>query len=469
MRALLLIAAAIPALADTGNAVCARCHAAIAKKYALTGMAQSSGRVGQSAFKEEFGHPNVTPSYQLQIGDATRQLLYYLGSGHIGRSYLFRKGDQLFQSPFSYYSAPKEWNTSPGYENRPYPELTRVVEPACLQCHTTPTRPFVDTGVTCERCHGPGERHAAQPAKTNIINPKKLEAEQRDSVCAQCHLTGAARFARANRERGTYTPGARLRDSVTVFVWASRGGVEPTATSHFEKLARSQCRQKAGEKLWCGTCHEAHTDSTTGHYNQQCQSCHQQKPCSSAGAGNNCIECHMPKRAAAQSVEHLAFTDHSIPRRPVPPSDQKGESVQEFWTGQSNPRDTAMANAIANLPGAHEQLKSAAPANPTDIPLQLQLAQAHDRAGDDPQAAKIYEQILKLDPTNTTALINLGTHKIKTGSPKEAMSLWLRALARNPALIGARMNLAVAQYQSGDPAAAQATLKLLHDYEPLHK
>lgn len=104
-----MLIAALPVWADTGNAVFARCHAAIDRQYAQTGMVQSSGRTGAPGFKESFGHANVTSTYELQLGGATRQLECFLGSGRIGRSYLFRKNGQLVQSPLSYYSEPKKW------------------------------------------------------------------------------------------------------------------------------------------------------------------------------------------------------------------------------------------------------------------------------------------------------------------------------------------------------------------------
>ena len=458
MRALLVFIAALPVWADTGNAVCARCHAAIARQYAQTGMAQSSGRTGAPGFKEAFGHLNVTSNYELQLGGASRQLEWFLGSGRIGRSYLFRKNGQLFQSPLSYYSEPKKWDISPGYENKPYMELTRAVEPACLQCHTSRDRPFRDPGVTCERCHGPGDQHAAQPTKRNIVNPVKLPAEQRDSVCAQCHLTGAARVARMG---GAYTPGGKLSDSIAVFV---ADASDVSATSHFEKLARSRCKQVSGNKLWCGSCHTPHADSTPAHYREQCQSCHAPGACK-ANAGDDCIACHMPKRAGAQSISHLAFTDHAIPRRARAAVDPPASgTLKEFWTGIANPRDTALAYAAAGLDSAYPLLEEAAKTSPKDIPLLIQLAQFSQEE----KSAALYTQILQLDPANTTAAVNLGIHQLRQGKSKEAMALWLRALTRNPSLIGARLNLAVAQYQSGDPAAARLSLKAVLDYEPEH-
>lgn len=41
-------------------------------------------------------------------------------------------------------------------------------------------------GVTCERCHGPGSAHQANPTKTNILT---LPGSGSPTVCAQCHGT----------------------------------------------------------------------------------------------------------------------------------------------------------------------------------------------------------------------------------------------------------------------------------------
>jgi hypothetical protein len=475
MRYLLALACALPALSDTGNAVCARCHSEIARQYARTGMARTSGRTGSAG--ERFGHPAITPDFRLHAGGVERKLEWFLGSGTIGRSYLFRKGSQLFQAPYSYYSSPGKWDVSPGYESKPFPELTRTVEPACLQCHASrlqpfsAPQPFLEPGVSCERCHGPGEKHAASPAKHNIVNPARLPAEQRDSVCAQCHLTGAARIARPGRLRGSFTPGEKLSDSIAVFV---QPGAAVSATSHFEKLAASRCRQASGDKLWCGTCHTPHADSSPSHYRQQCQSCHPAGACKGS-TSQDCTGCHMPKRTGERSISHLAFTDHSIPRRVAsPPPSKTIPALKEFWTGSATSRDTAMAYAVAAAtePGlqaaALDRLQAAAALSPTDVPLLAQLAQLLDRLGQEQPAAEIYSRILQLDPSHTAAAVNLGTWRIRNGNPKDAIALWLRALASDPSLIGARLNLAVAQFQSGDRAAARRSLLTVLDYEPEH-
>lgn len=487
MRPLLLLAAALPLLGDTGNAVCARCHADIARRYAATPMARTSGATGGSLQMERFasataGAARVSPEFRLELttptGTVARQLAWFLGSGHIGRSYLFRHGTQWFQSPLSYYSVPAKWDRSPGYETLPFLEMTRVVEPACLQCHASRVQPpsapqpFLDAGVSCERCHGPGEAHAARPAPTNIVQPARLAPEARDSVCAQCHLTGAARIARAGKERGSFRAGERLRDHVAIFVSAGEAPAGATATSHFEKLSRSRCRTAAGDRLGCATCHSPHAEATPATYNRQCQTCHTPSACK-ANAGPECIGCHMPKASA--SLEHLVFTDHAIPRRPTPAAAPPPiTALREFWSGAAAPRDTALAyaTAAATSPAlrmeAYRLLQAAAPAGSRDVALLAQLAQFHERMGKPDQATALWERILTIDPGHSTAAVNLGIVRIRAGRRAEAIALWKKALARNPAQTGVYLNLAVAHYQAGEREAARATLQTLLDLEPEH-
>jgi hypothetical protein len=119
------------------------------------------------------------------------------------------------------------WRLAFGYQTYAYPYLTRPITPACLDCHASElatvaltqnryaTPPFGEGGIGCERCHGAGEAHVRDP-RAAIVNPAKLAPEWRESVCAQCHLTGEVREMRASRDRRSYRPGERLADSVAV-------------------------------------------------------------------------------------------------------------------------------------------------------------------------------------------------------------------------------------------------------------
>ncbi len=144
--------------------------------------------------------------------------------------------------------------------------MTRPIVPACLNCHAsgvaaTPgtlnrfgNPPFREGGVACERCHGPGEAHIARMkadgTRDDIVNPAKLAPERRDSVCAQCHLSGEVRVMRPGASWDSYRAGDRLADSTTVFV---RAAATPgmRVTSHFEKLAQSACKRASGDCV-CG-------------------------------------------------------------------------------------------------------------------------------------------------------------------------------------------------------------------------
>ena len=104
--------------------------------------------------------------------------------------------------------------------------------------------------------------------------------ERRDAVCAQCHLSGEARVK---------------RDSATVtFVRAGTPGMQ--VTSHVENLAQSRCKTAAGDRLWCGTCHDPHVPPNAAEIRKQCAGCHAAGSCKGTrdGAGD-CLACHMPK------------------------------------------------------------------------------------------------------------------------------------------------------------------------------
>lgn len=483
---------------EVGSKSCAGCHAAIYRKYMASGMARTSGRTGSGGFRESFetaefegnsAQFRISADYGFSFrkGDveATRKADWFVGSGAQGRSYLFSVGGFLYQAPVSYYSLSRRWGVSPGYERNRTVDLTRPVEPACLQCHASRPRPvagtqnrfgsppFLEDGIGCERCHGPGRDHIMRmtanrkASQRGIVNPAKLDAGRRDSVCAQCHLTGAARIARARRT--PYRPGDRLQDSLAVFVWSGAGS-EVTATSHFEKLAQSSCKKISGDKLWCGTCHHPHGGPRDT--NVACSHCHDTRP---TVCTQKCVDCHMPK-SQTRTGEHIAFTNHSIPRRPdvAPSSRGNVRELASFWKIEPDSRDLAMGYAVV-APGepavrqlALDLLQSAVQRAPDDWPVVSQLAQFYDRMRREDQAMELCERIVVGDPSNTAAAANLAIYYVKRGRTAEAIRLWDGVLKLNPAQTGVRMNLAVALYQSGDRPAAVAALRTALEYDPGH-
>ena len=217
-------------------------------------MAQSARKLDASAGPERFDKASFThgPSgFQYRVSlknsgyvfefakdglSAAKRLAYAVGSGTRAFSYLLEDGGFLYEAPVAYYARSHSWGLAPGYDAYSYPYLTRPIVPGCLACHASslqvepPTLnryaspAFREGGVACERCHGDGANHAAKMKSGDrtggleILQPAKLAPERRDSLCAQCHLTGAVRVMRAGMDWQSFHPGGVLSDYQTVFV-----------------------------------------------------------------------------------------------------------------------------------------------------------------------------------------------------------------------------------------------------------
>lgn len=453
---MLLLAAAV----FVGNLPCARCHAEIAAAYARTPMAQSSGRA-ESIAPAQFtaaGHRYRISDSRLHFDEGSASIDYFIGSNTMGRSFLTQREGYLFELPVTWYARKALWDASPGYEREPEVRLDRAIDPTCLSCHASRIRPvlgtvnrygdppFLENGVGCERCHGPGSEHVQNPAIARMVNPAKLEASRRDSVCTQCHLTGLARIEQPGKRFAEFRAGDRLADFVTYFGWAGSGDLQ--VTSHVEKLMQSACKRAAGDALWCGSCHEPHTN--TDRTQSACLSCHD----TAHYREQRCASCHMPK-APPTDAAHSVTTDHSIPRDPRRIAKPATRRDLVAIVGTADDRSLGLAYAELGDPRARELLARARP----DPDVLLRRAAMES---DDAKAIAGYEAVLRADPNRIAALVNLGALYAKQGKYAEAARLWERALAANPAIEGAALNLS----QIYTPERAKAVLDRYLTYNP---
>lgn len=489
-----------------GSAACAPCHRAIYDSYRKTPMARSSAwppelkagsfsdaKSGYS-YRVEPKHGRYLLELRAQPGKLVgeKSLSYSIGSGTTARSFLLEQDGYLYESPVAFYTAAAKWGLAPGYDRYAYPYLTRPALPGCLNCHASQiqlvpgtqnrysTPPFLESGVACERCHGNSAQHVA--SRGPILNPAKLASEQRDSICAQCHLSGEVRVLHRGQDWNSFAPGARLSDSQTIFV--QKDGVAGVAvTSHVEKLALSACKRAAGDKLWCGTCHDPHSvpapAATAAFFRTKCLTCHSIAACSASKTArlrvhDDCALCHMPKAPAADA-QHVVSTDHSIPRRPRPAAGVPATDELTVFPGfRSTPRDLALAYAIvASRTGqavdrdrARPLLEKVARAQPDDSEILLYLAEIYRNTGHNDQAIPLYERAMALDPNQVTASVGLGAIMLERRRFADAVRLWQDALAKNAGLELVRLNLARAQAALGDTAAAKATLKKALELNP---
>jgi tetratricopeptide (TPR) repeat protein len=260
-----------------------------------------------------------------------------------------------------------------------------------------------------------------------MVNPAKLDPERRDSVCSQCHLTGVSRVVNAGRRIADFRAGERLADYATYFVRDS-AHQDLKVTSHVERLAASECKRAAGDAIWCGTCHLAHTNADRTQ--AACLGCHMQ----AHHSDQSCASCHMPKTAAVDAG-HGVFTDHAILRDPNRASKAAGEIQLRPFLGVADDRAWGIAYAEAGDPRAGAYLTRAQPAD-AEVLLRLAVMEKDPR-----RAASLYQAVLRDQPANTTALVNLGVLHAKAGRPAEAAKLWQRSLDANPAIEGVALNL----------------------------
>jgi len=343
----------------TGAERCQFCHAAEVDGYAGSAMAHSLRRAGQepdgtvTVDDSRITMHSASNGYWQQLesgGEITNYRIdYVIGSGKHAAGYLLDLGGHLFQSPVAYYNSRHAYGLAPGYEKVPHPDFTRPISEACLFCHSGSalkiqgtsnayrSAPFSAETITCERCHGSVEQHLRDPRADTIVNPAKLEAAARDSICEQCHLLGAGRVLNPGKKFSDFEAGQRLEDVFTTYRDVPPQGAAPgekfKVISHVEQLARSACARQSNGKLWCGTCHDPHQQPVDpiGYFRSKCLSCHAQKlPAAHPGRESNCIGCHMPRRDAKDGG-HTAFTDHRIQRHPEQEESVSADTEIAAW------------------------------------------------------------------------------------------------------------------------------------------
>jgi hypothetical protein len=242
--------------------------------------------------------------------ERTERFDLVIGSGGKGQTYLFWKGDQLFQLPISYWNE-LGWVNSPGYRDG-IANFDRPVIPRCLECHATyfesiPPPPnrydksvFV-VGITCEKCHGAGREHAhresavvTQSSESAILNPAKSSRDRQIDLCAWCHAGQGIESAKAF----SYLPGEPL-DHYLALPQPDPNAQLDVHGSQVELLEKSRCFQSSG--MTCLTCHDVHTrQHDASAFSQRCLTCHKPDtamfPKLGHQASGNCIDCHMPSQ-----------------------------------------------------------------------------------------------------------------------------------------------------------------------------
>ncbi|RMI00767.1 MAG: T9SS C-terminal target domain-containing protein [Calditrichaeota bacterium] len=162
----------------------------------------------------------------------------------------------------------------------------------CFKCHTTgpdpsgswhPTTPdlgtFVEPGIRCEGCHGPGSAHVADPM--NVAPP--IQADSLTFLrCGDCHSRGGKTNA----------------------IPASGGFIRHH--EQFNEMKASEHGDGVGTDLTCGTCHDTHiallypqaAGAGLSAIRTDCAVCHPNHEIYFTNGQPHpaeCTDCHMPK------------------------------------------------------------------------------------------------------------------------------------------------------------------------------
>jgi photosynthetic reaction center cytochrome c subunit len=425
--------------------------------------------------------------------NAAYRIDYVIGSGSHASGYLVDMGGDLFQSPVAYYKSRHAYDLAPGYENLPDPDFTRPVQEECVLCHSgtalhvsgTLSRyrapVFPAEAITCERCHGPVEKHLEDPRAGTIVNPAKLEPVARDSICEQCHLFGAARVPNPGKQLSDFVPGQRLEDTFSTYRDLQPGG-SFKVISQVEQLALSACARSSGGRLWCGTCHDPHDKplQPVQFYRSRCLSCHTKSfPASHPSVDSNCLQCHMPRRDAKDGG-HSAFTDHRIQRRPQTQSDLPADAGLTAWREPSpdlQQRNLGIAyvevglqrrspdfllQGYRTLTGVQQQFAN-------DSEVFRWMGQALLLGKQTSEAAIALERALKLDPGSAIAEASAAAPYLQQGDADRAIPHLERAVALDPMDLPtaiALIDLYQKQGKSAEAAELSGKIKLAMSQTP---
>ena len=478
--------------AYVGSQACSGCHAGIYRSFSKTDMGKSMqsadalkpGLVPAEATIPAPGgqslrvYRDATGWHQMEsvpgVFEDDHKLDYVVGSGANGLSFIVHRGSYLFQAPLSFYSKTGQWDLSPGYENVDV-AFGRTIAQECVLCHSGRPEPVVDRvgkyadppfrelAIGCENCHGPGSAHINRPkAPGVIVNPAKLAPRVAEEICTNCHQGGDAKVLQPGKTYRDFHPGQWLLDTVAIFKKAPFGQEkEADLLEHNAAMKLSRCFRESGGKLSCLTCHDPHVQippaESSAYFQQKCLTCHTQNSCTAPLAArerqsppNDCLACHMPKRAIAK-ISHSALTNHRIPARPDEPLPLADAPTDDTGLILVNPSTPPRHLSGITLLQAYSQLVNNNALYQQKY-LDLLARLSRDEAGDPyVQAAlghkklaegKNEEALISLTPAlrleNATVESDVAQALTNLGRPQEALPHWEAAAqidAYNPVIL----------------------------------
>ena len=316
-----------------GREVCAGCHKNIAIAQSRTNMARAWPGIATRQLPADYSETYTegpSPAIEYALARTGRNMQYRvqmpgqppldfpveatIGGERHGISFLVRVNaldglplprPALIEARYFHYAQQNKLALELGfpeakpstYETALGRLLTPKLEQNCLACHGAPrTRgPRVQTGIDCESCHGPGQKHlialGAHSPDLGILNPKKLPVAERMRPCAQCHAGSSV-----------------VEDPMPY---------DTLISNQVTALKNTECWRQSGGEFTCTDCHDPHRDAPrlvlTARSENTCLRCHSATVTKHAALcpvnrSKGCIGCHMPDQTRGAFI----MSDHWI-------------------------------------------------------------------------------------------------------------------------------------------------------------
>jgi predicted CXXCH cytochrome family protein len=329
-----------------GSAACQTCHQEIYARWAKTRMANvvRDPKLHPEAIIPDLSKPDALAKF-------TAEDIAFVYGSHWKQRYFKKVGTDYFPLPVQWDVTNKKWlpyhvpDTGGDWWAKFYPDpgdnSKRPTGPLCDGCHSVnydiATKAVTEWNVGCERCHGAGSAHAANPKRFNILNPARQDFVKASDTCIQCHSQGQPPN---NPIAGKYydwpvgyQAGLKLSDfwrledhklgemTFTHF---------PDGTAHKNRMQGNDFIQSLmyARGVTCFSCHDPHGSENEAMLrkpiNEVCLSCHgpntQNGPHAVSvaahthhlpgSAGSQCVSCHMPK--IEQTLGNVNLASHTF-------------------------------------------------------------------------------------------------------------------------------------------------------------
>jgi hypothetical protein len=305
-----------------GSETCKKCH----ERTYLDWKTSLHSRMVRDARKDpEIIHADfVTPSAVRTFSE--NDVDYVLGS-QWRQQYLRKEGDEIVVLPAMYNLFKGEWK--PYFPDKP---AKRKWFYECAGCHVTgldlEKKTFVEMGVACEACHGPGSNHVEAVPGFEIlttISAARLTPMEAAQICGKCHTrgrdpSGKAAFPIAYQHIAgvgnirLHFKEADSDNEYSEYFW-------PSGESKYSNQQYLDWKQSEHAKVGviCTTCHSVHRAKTTLASPQEsgnlldvitsktrlfedrlCKACHttvQYRSVHRLHTFGSCVRCHMPRVA----------------------------------------------------------------------------------------------------------------------------------------------------------------------------